>query len=1079
MKPITETCVPRRDILAGGMEDRDFAAQLEKVVSEDANYRSYTDPTTFFDLTYPTSGLRELIAATFGHLTGTGGSPIVRAQTSFGGGKTHSLIALYHLASGFRPDNLDEFVNEGTSLPDGPVRIAAVVGDTLDPVSGIERDGHTAYTLWGEIASQLGDESWAAVADHDRDRTAPGTGAIRKMLAGGPAIIVLDELAQHLAQCQSGGTEDIRRQGGQIAPFLKNLSEEVDGRDDVVVVITLASSSDAYSDATADLEARFRDTGTVLARKGSDIKPADETEIAEILKQRLFESVDEQAKTDAAAEYAEFYAKAAADLGLSAQATANIVDELPSTYPFHPELIRLLDKRLGTIPKFQRTRGALRLLSRLVAETWKSDDPPALLNVADLPLGTASVQKELSERIDRHKFAEVITADIAGSSPFAARIDHERYQDRPVTARAATTVLAHSLEETAESGSPIAEVALGTLRPGDDPGLVEDALGRLHAVAWHLAYDNVRWRFQTAPNANRIVSSEAERVLNTDLRVTRSDLIAKMCRSTSNIETHVLPEDLTNVPDDAKFRLVVVDHAMLTVTDRDANDVPDVLQDARAKNTAGGPRRHRNGVGYLVADGDKVADMDALIRDMMAATRIVGDESRMSSYSESVQQQLRDIADRSHLSAHVATGRCFKHLYYPVAAKSAGDLTHIGFAPDTQGAVGERSTGGKVAAGKSWTDQVWSALIDAAKVRATSDPIGTDRLRAKVWPKNADRVRTSELLDAFWIDHSAQLLTDTSPVVRSVQNGITEGLWVMQDLRDATTQNGKVHSNRNTSSTPPPVPLDENVWLVDYQAAVDEGLLVTPTTARDITSVVERAGDESLTASDLRASVEKAKGADSIGKQEIRQALADGINSGAIVVEKDGERVNPGDLTGDKVGFDDLTIRRLVEDENNLETKAPKRRKFKGAPGPKLEELAAWVADGIKLGHTDGLVEVELSVEVTDETPGAANTLIMLLGSVPAITDITFDCSIEYGIDGLNGSMVVDIDGADRRQAQQKAKAVLTAAGDKSGTPLAGEATVTFHLDAPHAPDAPKLVALFDAIKTYFTSPLQLRGKVS
>jgi predicted AAA+ superfamily ATPase len=118
------------------------------------------------------------------------------------------------------------------------------VGDHLDPVAGSTVGGRTAYTLWGEIASQLGDDAWAAVAGHDAARTAPGTGAIRKMLDGGPAIIVIDELAQHLHSCAKAGRSDIRNQAEQVAPFLKNLSEEVAGRDDVAVVVTLASAND-------------------------------------------------------------------------------------------------------------------------------------------------------------------------------------------------------------------------------------------------------------------------------------------------------------------------------------------------------------------------------------------------------------------------------------------------------------------------------------------------------------------------------------------------------------------------------------------------------------------------------------------------------------------------------------------------------------------------------------------------------------------------------------------------------------------------------------------------------------------
>lgn len=1082
LRPITETCEPRHDVLEGGLQDKDFAAQLEKVVAGDKSYRAYTEAAEFFDLTFPTTGLRDLIAETFGHLTGHGGSSILRAQTSFGGGKTHSLIALYHLAQGHRPANLDEFVDDPAILPDGPVRIAAVVADQLDPVKGTTASGRTTYTLWGEIASQLGDNAWQAVAEHEQARTAPGTEAIRKMLDGGPAIIVLDEIAQHLVQCDKAGTEDIRRQALQIAPFLKNLSEEVDGRDDISVVITLASHTDAYAEATAELERSFADVGAVLARKGRDIQPAAEAEIAEILKRRLFASIDPAAASEAAAAYRELYAQAGDTVGITAKVGTETAEKVAVTYPFHPELVRLLDQRIGTIPKFQRTRGALRLLSQVVASIWQAEGrDPVILNVADLPLDLDRARYELTDRIDRSKFTEVIRADIAGTDPFAARIDHERYQDRPVAARAATTVLAHSLEETAEAGSPLPEIALGTLRPGDAPELIEDALGRLHAVAWHLSFDNVRWRFQTAPNANRIVSTEADRVLPTTVHDQRWKILTRMCRPTATIDTHVYPDDLDTLPDEEKLHLAVPHHGTVAVTVKTADTPPALLQQARARSGAG-KRANRNGIAYLVADTDRVDEMGQAVRRMVAAQAIVEDEVRMSSYAETVQRQLQEIADSSHLKAHVAVGRCYRHLYFPKANKPGGDLVHVELPSSVQGAIGDRPPkSGSLPSGKSWTDQVWNTLStpEVAKVRNSDDAISTDWLRKKAWPHNADRVRTSSVLATFWRDHSAQLLTDTGPVVRSIQQGVANGSWVLQDMRDATDARGKVRSDRDKTSTPPPADFDDDVWLVDYQAAVDDGLLATPTTSTDVTRLLDRSGGEPLDAATLRERLEDAKGGHEPTKQEVREALAHAVKSNQIVVEKDGEPVKAGDLSGDKAGFDGLVIRRADPDDvDDDKPTGPKTRAFKEPAAVAAERLSGWVSENIVNGHSDGLTEITVTVEVDDDQPQAAGILITMLGSLPDFTDITFTTDITYGLDGLDGELSLSVPAADRRQAQQQAKALLTALGSKA-TPEEGRATITFTLDEPHAPDAPKVAGLFKTLTTYITGQIELRGRIA
>ena len=287
MRSIVETCQPRPDVLEGGLTDRDFAAQLDRVVAGDKGYEIYTDPDRFFEITHPTSGLRELVHEVFGHITGGSGQAFLRAQTSFGGGKTHSLIALYHLAGGYRPFHLSEFVDDVSILPDGPVRIAAVVGDVLDPINGTESSGRTVYTLWGEIASQLGDEAWEAISASDKARTAPGVQAIRKMLDDGPTVIVIDEIAHHARICAKSGDPDVRNQADQIAPFLKNLSEEIMARSDTVVVITLATRDDAYADETDQIQGilagAMKDIRSVAVRKGGDIQPADESEIGAIL----------------------------------------------------------------------------------------------------------------------------------------------------------------------------------------------------------------------------------------------------------------------------------------------------------------------------------------------------------------------------------------------------------------------------------------------------------------------------------------------------------------------------------------------------------------------------------------------------------------------------------------------------------------------------------------------------------------------------------------------------------------------------------------------------------------------------
>lgn len=1087
LRSVTEACQPRDDVAAGGLDDRHFAAQLDRVVAHDSKYDVYVEADKFFELTHPTSGLRELIRETFAHLTGHGGSPILRAQTSFGGGKTHSLIALYHLARGFRPENLHEFIDDPAMLPSEPVRVAAIVGDVLDPITGTSASGRTTYTLWGEVAAQLGDEAWAAVAEHDAARTAPGTEAIRRMLDGGPAIIVVDEIAQHLRVCAKSGRQDVKDQADQVAPFLKNLSEEVMARDDVVVVITLATSQDAYEDETEeirrDIEAALKDVGSVLARKGSDVQPAAEAEIADILKRRLFSSIDPQAAEAAAKRYGELYAKMGAEAGIPSKIASDTAARITDSYPFHPALVDVLDKRVGTIPKFQRTRGALRLLSRVIAHHWAADapNPPVILNVADLPLDSDAVLRDLTVRIDRSQFQQVVQADIAGVSAHAGNLDHDRYQDRHVARRAATTVLMHSLDQTADTGATLPDIAIGTLRPGDDYGLTEDALTRLYSRAWYLHWDNVRWKFQTAANANRIVAEEADRVLSSLVADERHAILKRMCKATATISTHVYPDDLEAVPDEPRLNLAVPHHDTAEVSGKTADTAPVVLQEARSKTSSGKPRHNRNGIAYLVADAEKAEDMDRAVRQMIAANAIADDDGRMEALGEHVAKDIRRIADTSLLRAHVAVGRCYKHLYYPAANGHGGDLNHVELTADVQGAIGDRVTkAGALPEGKAWTDQVWATLVSSEKVRSSDKPLGTDWLRRKAWPKEADRVRTTQVLATFWQDHAADLLADTGPVVKGIQQGVLNGTWVVQDMRDASDARGKVWSNRD-GNTPRPVAFHDDVWLLDYKTATSEGLLATPTGVADVVGPVNKLpGGEGLTAAELRKNIEQAKGGHEPSKQEVRDALAEAVRQKRVAVYKGEQQVTAGDLTGDKVGFDDLVVKSwAAEDGEYYDPKIVKRKNFEGAAANAAEQLKAWASDLVSGGHTDGLTEVAVTVDVDEDSPSAAGNLILLLGSVPDITNTSFTCAIEYGIDGVEGDLSINVTGADRRQTQQKVKPLLSAVGGKAAAPIDGSATLTFVLDKAHQPDSPSVTGFLTAVTTYFTGALRLTGRVA
>ena len=317
--PLRVACAPRDDVLQGGLADNHFAAQLDKVVRDAEYYPVYGDAEAFFAQTYPTSGLKTLLTKAFGRVTGAKGvageNGVLRPTTSFGGGKTHGLTAVYHLAGGARPTNIADFIDPAL-LPDLPIEVAVVVGG-FDPTAGIDWTGAALTRCgarWQRRSATPHLKPWRPTT-RNAPHLAPGT--IKAAFAGKPAIIIVDEIAKYLRAVTSSGSEDVRRMARCDPGIPRNLFEVAsDPTNNVSVIITLAATTNAFGAETTEISdltgedkegadaantasvKAAEETGDVLTRAvqpSAVIRPADDNEIAEILKKRIFASIDESA----------------------------------------------------------------------------------------------------------------------------------------------------------------------------------------------------------------------------------------------------------------------------------------------------------------------------------------------------------------------------------------------------------------------------------------------------------------------------------------------------------------------------------------------------------------------------------------------------------------------------------------------------------------------------------------------------------------------------------------------------------------------------------------------------------------
>ena len=416
---IFDTCRPRADVLAGAMAEADFAADLAAVMSGGGG-AEYSEPARFFADTYPTRGLKNLLANVCRRLMGAGGevAAIFRLDTSYGGGKTHGLIALTHAARGAREvTNIEEFVDVAL-LPQGCVRVAAFDGENADPANGRAMgDGVLAHTPWGEIAYALaGKEGYERVRASDEQRVAPGAGTLRELFGREPTLILLDELSVYLRKVGRMGEER-----GELTAFLTSLFKAVQGAPNAALVYTLAIgkdglSNDAYSEENQFIADRMAEAESVSARVATLLNPTEEDETVHVLRRRLFERIDESTIEAVVDAYRALWTAHREALGTDAQ-RAETAEAFRASYPLHPEVLDTLTGKTATLGNFQRVRGMLRLLAQTVAHLWSERPADATaIHLHHIDPGHEPIRQEIVTRLAQSAYVPAISNDIAGAS---------------------------------------------------------------------------------------------------------------------------------------------------------------------------------------------------------------------------------------------------------------------------------------------------------------------------------------------------------------------------------------------------------------------------------------------------------------------------------------------------------------------------------------------------------------------------------------------------------------------------------------------------------------------------------------
>ena len=618
LKPWREVVNPHPDVASGRYQQAEFAADLWQVhIGEGTD--EYKDPAEFFRRTFLTESLKRLLVGAVRRAAGKGGDPVVQLQTNFGGGKTHSMLALYHLLSGTAPAELvgvDAVMKEAEATKLPKVNRVVIVGNKLSPGNPVTKpDGTVVHTLWGELAWQLGGKkAYQRVKRDDERATNPGD-ALRELLNEyGPSLVLIDEWVAYARQLHDQG--DLP--GGSFETqftFAQALTEAARGVKNCLLVISLPASDTGASPSTQmdDVEvggergrAALSRLQNVVGRVESSWRPATAEEGFEIVRRRLFEQLTEKAQFTArdtvAREFYDFYRSQSQEFPPEAR-EPDYEKRLRAAYPIHPEVFDRLYSDWSTLIKFQRTRGVLRLMAAVIHSLWEKGDRNPLILPANIPIDDPRVQFELTRYLSDH-WVPIIEKDVDGPQSLPQRLDGEVPNLGKFSAcrRVARTIYLGSapIQAAANRGIEDRRVKLGCAMPGESPAIFGDALRRLASAATYLYQDGPRYWYSTQPTVTKLAEDRAAQ-LQRDTDKVAAELEARLKADLNQrgdfARVHALPQSGADVPDDLSARLVVLaaEHAYA----KEPNCSAEAAAKAILESRGNAPRLFRNTLVFL------------------------------------------------------------------------------------------------------------------------------------------------------------------------------------------------------------------------------------------------------------------------------------------------------------------------------------------------------------------------------------------------------------------------------------------------------------------------------------------------
>jgi predicted AAA+ superfamily ATPase len=798
-----DNCEPRSDVIQGKLEEQQFAANLGTVAFEEEGVDVYKQANSFFQTTYPTEGLESILTNLMAQFSNQSEedsqytNSILALDTTFGGGKTHNLIAAYHLAN--NPEQIEN-VSKFSESSDVSSTFRGEVDSGLNVNTGVfvggyvdaqntrclenDPDAPNTQTMWGELAYQLfGTEGYEEIKDYDKEQNAPGEKTLKKLFDEfeGPSLVLIDEIAEYLEDASAVEIGNATL-SSQTLSFLDSLIETAARVEDLVIVYSIADT--AFTEEAEEVRDQINQMDSIAKRQHRTVAPTSGTEIGSVLRHRLFEEIHEDAAEEVAEKYHEFYQNSSRTLPEGME-DVDYDERIEREYPFHPTVLSVLTEKIDSLPNFQRTRGALQLLARSIYHLWNNEPENYerhFLRIYDMTPADDEPAGSISSKLNETLFEEknlnpAVEADIYTADGDAhAQKEDKKWTEKGLPglgSQVTVTVLWHSLAigERATGvtrDSLYAAIAHPQINFDDCDAAIEALTGQskgMDSACFFLYHENL-FKFKSVPNLIRLIDKHKSNI-TPERAENRFEERLNQEIGSSVFKQSMFPEDPADMPDNFETPQIGIMHYDSVSVESDntrSAEAPDLVEKLYQKTAAqhGGrteARKYKNYALFLVPDSETIDSAREEAKKLEGMEKLR--EKSTGQGSDLTDEQFEELEER----VETATGllgeqvrNVYRHLYYP----DSDGLSHAAIASVDSG-------------NRDILEAIQVTLSDLDRIiRDDSKAKGQIWFENRLWQKTKTSMTTKKLQEQFGKKPGLPYLLSVKPLKKTIKRMVEE-----------------------------------------------------------------------------------------------------------------------------------------------------------------------------------------------------------------------------------------------------------------------------------------------------------------